>query len=579
MSWGWEGAKPAREGGGGCEAKGGGTFGELPTWWVGGEREQGNRAGPILPPTWWILSLSPTWWVGGGTSLWEQSRSAKGGGEQGGNYHQPYHQHDGWGGNGNRGTEQVSNKGGGTTSNMMDPIPITNMMGGGGTGIPSLSPTWWVGREREQGNREGQGGTYHQHDGSHPYHQNDGWGGGNGNRVFFAGQQHGAWGGGGTLGALPPTLSPTWWVGGGTGTGEQSRSYPTTNMMDPIPITNMMGGGGEREQGNRAGQQHGGGNRGGTFATPSRTWWVRGEREQGQRAGPILPPTWWILSLSPTWWVGGGTSLWEQSRSAKGGGEQGGNYHQPYHQHDGWGGNGNRGTEQVSNKGGGNRGGRNYQQHDGSGEQSRSATWGGGGNRGGTIINPITNMMGGGEREQGNRAGPILPPTWWILSLSPTWWVGGGTSLWEQSRSAKGGGNREGTTTNPITNRCLLYIKWPLSFQVARSDSYRQRKRWPKHSGYLHKDLFVECRNISLLCEKKASSQSVQQRWYSAPMVHNWVPVPHKFKKAEQRLGATSRLNDIFLFKLPGVTPIAKDHRVAGELQDMTLSATSAPTP
>ena len=60
------------------------------------------------------------------------------------------------------GTGEPRRSWGGTTANMMDPIPITKMMCGG---------------EREQ--------------------------------VFFAGQQHGGGGEQETGGELPPTLSPT----------------------------------------------------------------------------------------------------------------------------------------------------------------------------------------------------------------------------------------------------------------------------------------------------------------------------------------------------------------------------------
>ena len=310
---------------------GGGT-----SLWEQSRSAKGGGRGGELPPT-----LSPTWWVGGGTGTGEQSRSATWGGNFGGT---TTNQHDGWGGTGT-GEQSRSYP----TTNMMDPIPITNMMGGGGReqgteqvsnmgggnrggGGTTTNPITWGGN----GNRgTEQVLSYHQHDdGSYPYHQHDGWGGGPvyGNR---AGQQKG-----GNRGELPPTLSPTWWVGGGTGTGEQSRS-----------ATSGGGTGGE------------------------------------------LPATWWILSLSPTWWVGGngdpipitnmmggeGTGTGEPRRS--GGGNRGGNYHQhdgsyPYHQHDGWGGNGNRGTEQVLS----------YHQHDGSYPYHQHDGW-------------------GGEREQGNRAG------------------------------------------------------------------------------------------------------------------------------------------------------------------------------
>ena len=207
--------------------------------------------------------------------------------------------------------------------------------------------------------------------------------------------------------------------GGGTGTGEQSRSYPTTNMMDPIPITNMMGGGGEPVYGNRAGQQKGGGNR-----------------------GP-------------------GTG--EQSRSYPR--KQGGNYHQPYHQHDGWGGEQSRsypttnmmdpipitnmmgvggnqfmGTEQVSKRGG----------TGGELPPTLSPTWwvgGGNGNRG---TEQVSNKRGG------NRGGE-LPATWWILSLSPTWWVGGNGDPIPITNMMGGRereqGNREGQGGEPRRSR------------------------------------------------------------------------------------------------------------------------------
>ena len=262
----------------------------------GGEREQGNRAG-----------------------------QQKGGGD----YHQPYHQHDGWGGNGNRaGQQQGGEQGGGTTSNMMDPIPITNMMGGGGRGSHPYRQHDGLGEKVRAGN-------YHQHDGSHPYHQNDGWGG-EGEQSFFCKsatwgvgnnesypyhqhenyhqpyQQHDGWGGNGNRGTeqvlsyhqhdgsypyhqhdANPIIT-NMMGGGGTGTGEQSRSYPTTNMMHPIPITNIMGGGGN---GNRGTEQvsnmgGGGGKQGGNYHQPyyQHDGWA-GEREQGNKAGPILPPT------------------------------------------------------------------------------------------------------------------------------------------------------------------------------------------------------------------------------------------------------------------------------------------------
>ena len=122
------------------------------------------------------------------------------------------------------GTEQVSKRGGGkrggTTTN-----PITNMMGG-------RSATWGGGGANFGGtttnpitNMMGGGGngnrrteqvlSYHQHDGSYPYHQHDGWGG-NGNRGT---EQVSNMGGG-------------------------SRGGTTTN-----PITNMMGGGGNGNRG------------------------------------------------------------------------------------------------------------------------------------------------------------------------------------------------------------------------------------------------------------------------------------------------------------------------------------------
>ena len=400
-----------------------------------------------------------------------------------GNYHQhdgshPYHQNDGWGGEGEQSFFlQVSNMGGGWGT--MNPIPITNMrtttnpisnmMGGGGNGnrgteqvlsyhqhdgaYPYHQHDGWGGNQfmgTEQVSKRGgeQGGNHHQ-----PYHQHDGWGG-NGNR---AGQQQGGGNRGGNYqqhdGSYPYHQHDGWGGNGdpipmGTGTGELRRSGggTTTNMMDPIPITKMMCGG-EREQvffcRSATWGGWGTGNRGGTTTNPITNMMGGGEREQGNRAG-----------------------LWEQSRSAKGGGtttnpitnmmggggtgtEQvgnkggnrgGGNYQQhdgsyPYHQHDGWGGGrGSHPYHQHDGLGEKVRAG-NYHQHDGSHPYHQNDGWGGGrgtefflqvSNMGGgwgtmnpipitnmrTTTNPISNMMGGGgEREQGNRAGPILPPT------------------------------------------------------------------------------------------------------------------------------------------------------------------------